>query len=212
MRAMVVMLVCAAAVAVAGAAAVEQAARPTPGPVFEKYGPVFDVTESPDDKSAVNPGVVSLARFFNLYARAGAPPKNLQLALVAHGAATKDVVGHPGYRKRYGADNPNLELMAAPFAAAALALVTVLPAPALGQKLAPCGAKKMFDAMPIPPATPVAMVAGHEFRKADVCVPVEIGVEWKNRWDSFDHEWYEMTARETYPGELWYRTEEFVIV
>jgi len=129
---MVVMLVCAAAVAVAGAAAVEQAARPTPGPVFEKYGPVFDVpnadlmpdpsavqkvvfdvTESPDDKSAVNPGVVSLARFFNLYARAGAPPKNLQLALVAHGAATKDVVGHPGYRKRFGADNPNLELLAA---------------------------------------------------------------------------------------------------
>ena len=102
--------------------------------------------------------------------------------------------------------------MKAPFAAAALALVTVLPAPALGQKLAPCGAKKMFDAMPIPTATPIAMVAGHEFRKADVCVPVEIGVEWKNRWDSFDHEWYEMTARETYPGELWYRTEEFVIV
>ena len=136
MRAMVVMLACAAAVAVAGAggAAAQEAARPkaTPGPVFMKYGPVFDVphvdltpdptavhkvvfdvTESPDDTSAVNPGIVSLARFFNLYARAGVSPEHLQLAIVAHGAATKDVIGHAGYRKRYGADNPNLELMAA---------------------------------------------------------------------------------------------------
>ena len=124
----------AAAIAVAGAAAAQQAARPvaTPGPVIEKYGPVFDVpgadltadpsavykvafdvTETPDDKLAVNPGIVSLARFLNLYARAGVPVKNLQLALVVHGAATKDVIGHPGYRTRYGADNPNLELLAA---------------------------------------------------------------------------------------------------
>jgi len=124
----------AAAVAVAGTAAAQQATRPvpTPGPVFETYGPVFDVPdpalapdpsavqkvvfdvpESPDDKSAVNPGIVSLARFFNLYARAGVPVKNLQLALVVHGAATKDVIDHPGYRKRYGTDNPNLDLMAA---------------------------------------------------------------------------------------------------
>ena len=131
MRAMVVML---AAVAVAGTAAAQQAARPvpTPGPVFEKYGPVFDVpnadltadpsavhkvvfdvTESPDDKSAVNPAIVSLARFFNLYARAGVRLDHLQLAMVVHGAAAKDIIGHPGYRKRYGADNPNLELMAA---------------------------------------------------------------------------------------------------
>ena len=134
MRGMLVMVLGACALVVAGAAAAQQAARPvpTPGPVFENYGPVFDVpnaalapdpsvvhkvvfdvTESPDDKSAVNPAIVSLARFFNLYARAGVPVKNVQLAMVVHGAATKDIIGHPGYRKRYGADNPNLELMAA---------------------------------------------------------------------------------------------------
>jgi len=104
--------------------------------------------------------------------------------------------------------------MKALVAGAVLALVAVQPAPALGQKLAPCGAKKMFDRMPIPVTQPVATVAGHEFRKGDICVPVEIGAEWKTRYDASDHEWYEMTARETYPGELWYRTdtEEFVIV
>ncbi|MHB1193500.1 MAG: hypothetical protein ACYC6F_10685 [Longimicrobiales bacterium] len=94
------------------------------------------------------------------------------------------------------------------------AFVAILPTSTLAQKLTPCGGKKRVDALPIPSATRVAAVAGHEFRKADVCVPVLVRTEWKNRYDGFEHRWYEVSAREMYPGELWYRTdtEEFVIV
>lgn len=81
-------------------------------------------------------------------------------------------------------------------------------------KLTPCQAKKMFDTMPLPPGTAVAMVAGHEFRKADVCIPIEIRAQWTNHYWSFDHNLYDMSASEAYPGEFWYRTdrEEFVLV
>ncbi len=96
----------------------------------------------------------------------------------------------------------------------AVLLMTLLPDIAFAFKLAPCEAKKKFDAMPISPTTPVAMVAGHEFRKADKCVPIEVAARWTNHYRSFEHSFYDMKAQESYPGELWYRTdrEEFIIV
>ncbi len=82
-------------------------------------------------------------------------------------------------------------------------------------KLVPCETtKKKFDAMAIPASTPIALIIGHEFRKADKCVPVEINMKWTNHYKTIDHNFYDMEAAENYPGELWYRTdrEEFVIV
>ncbi len=95
-----------------------------------------------------------------------------------------------------------------------LVVAGALPASAQIFKLAPCEAKKKFDAMPVPATQGVAMVVGHEFRKADVCVPVELRMTWKDSHTPFDHNWYEMSGREAYPGEAWYRTDrdEFVIV
>ncbi len=134
MRAIVIMLAAVAVAAIAGGAAAQQAARPvaTPGPVIEKYGPVFDVPDAdltadrsatykvvfevkdtPDDTSALNPAIVTLARFLNMQARAGVPLERLQLALVVHGPAIKDVLGHAAYRARHAVDNPNLDLLAA---------------------------------------------------------------------------------------------------
>jgi hypothetical protein len=93
-------------------------------------------------------------------------------------------------------------------------IVAALPADALAQKFAPCWAKKRYDAAPLPAATAVALPAGHEFRKADVCVPVVVHATWKDRWFDIEHDFYDMTADEIYPGEFWYRAdrEEFVIV
>ena len=100
--------------------------------------------------------------------------------------------------------------------AALIALAAAPPAPAQMPKLEPCAAKRRFDRMPLPSGTPIGMVAGHEFRKADVCVPIQMNMDWSDRYyNRFrDHSFYEMTAREAYPGEFWYRvdTEEFVIV
>jgi hypothetical protein len=95
-----------------------------------------------------------------------------------------------------------------------LTLVVALPSHAVGMKLKPCEKKKMFDAMAIPPTTGVALVAGHEFRKADICVPIEVRAQWTDHYKSFDHNLYDVNAIEAYPGEFWYRTdrEEFVIV
>jgi hypothetical protein len=95
-----------------------------------------------------------------------------------------------------------------------IASTIATPASALGPKLSPCEAKKMFDAMPLPPATPVAMVAGHAFRKVDVCIPIEIRAQWTNHYRRMDHSFYDMRASEVYPGEFWYRVdrEEFVLV
>lgn len=95
------------------------------------------------------------------------------------------------------------------------ASIIAVPATALAiMKLEPCEAKKKFDAMPLPPTQPIAMVAGHEFRKADVCIPIEIRATWKNNHYSYDHSFHDMTASEVYPGEFWYRTdtEEFALV
>lgn len=101
------------------------------GPVIEDYGPVyeveapdfatpreretravFDVARSPDPPDRLNPSIVTVARFLNLHARAGVPREHLGAALVLHGGAGKDALSHAAYRKRFGTENPNLELIA----------------------------------------------------------------------------------------------------
>jgi len=100
-----------------------------PGPVIRDFGPVFQV-ENPDfatpmgDYKAVfdvsqgaegpdqrNARIETLARFLNMHAQAGVPRENMKLALVLHGSAGKDALGHDGYRKRYGIDNPNYDMI-----------------------------------------------------------------------------------------------------
>ena len=99
--------------------------------------------------------------------------------------------------------------------ASSVVLVTlaVVPASAQALKLAPCESKKRFDAMPLPPTTPIIMIVGHEFRKGDVCIPIELRTRWQVRYEGSEHDLYEMTGQEVYPGEFWYRAdrEEFVI-
>ena len=120
-------------IAGAGPATAGEAARPArTGPVIEEYGPVweipeaafatpkdqtyrvvFDVSKTPEDDGALNPRLESAARFLNMHARAGVPLNRIHLALVVHGPAGKDLLGHEAYRKRFGKENPNLELLRA---------------------------------------------------------------------------------------------------
>lgn len=73
----------------------------------------FDVATSPADAAAVNPAIETLARFLNMHVRAGVPRERISLALVLHGTAARDALGHAGYRARHGVDNPNLPLLEA---------------------------------------------------------------------------------------------------
>lgn len=107
-----------------------QAAEPSLGPVIEGYGPtypvedrdvaldddfvyraVFDIVRYGDDPEKLNPRLVSVARYLNMHARNGVPVANMQLAVVVHGAAVRNILGHAAYRSRFQVDNPNLELV-----------------------------------------------------------------------------------------------------
>ena len=104
--------------------------EPTLGPAIEGYGPtfpvddrdvalekgatyraVFDVARYSKDLESVNTKLVSVARFLNMHARNGTAVEDMDLAVVLHGAAVKNVLSHDAYRTRYDSDNPNLELV-----------------------------------------------------------------------------------------------------
>lgn len=102
------------------------------GPVIKDFGPVFnvenpdfktdtaliykvvfDVHNSPEDPTKVNPMLNTLARFLNMHAGAGVPVEQLHIAGVVHNKATHDVLDNTGYKAKYGVDNPNLPLLVA---------------------------------------------------------------------------------------------------
>jgi intracellular sulfur oxidation DsrE/DsrF family protein len=104
----------------------------TTGPVITGYGPVwkipnpsyptdtaatfravFDVMNSPEDKTRVNPWIETAARFLNMHAASGVHPDRLKVALVVHNQASTDLLDNAGYRKRFGSDNPNQGLLQA---------------------------------------------------------------------------------------------------
>jgi intracellular sulfur oxidation DsrE/DsrF family protein len=104
--------------------------EPSLGPVIEGYGPtfpiddrdvplaegavyraVFDVAAYADDPGSLSARLNSVARFLNMHGRNGTSAGNMQLAVVVHGAAVKNLLSHDAYRARYKLDNPNLELV-----------------------------------------------------------------------------------------------------
>lgn len=106
------------------------AESPSLGPVFEDYGPtfdveglevpvntelvyktVFDVAAYRDGATAINTELESVARFINMHVRHGVSLGNLELAVVLHGEALKGALEHKSYRERYGVENPNLDLL-----------------------------------------------------------------------------------------------------
>ncbi len=102
----------------------------SPGPVFENFGPVADVTanfEIPKraelkhsfdvnkqaEAGALNRTLVSAARFINMHARAGVPENNINVAVVVHGGAVKDVTNAAHYEDAVGGENANAALIEA---------------------------------------------------------------------------------------------------
>ncbi len=97
----------------------------TTGPVLEAYGGTASVADSrlgPDSKfkiafdvaQAAEDGEVSrrletAARFLNMHAAAGVPVENIQLAIVVHGGASRDLVT----AEARGGENANAGLIAA---------------------------------------------------------------------------------------------------
>jgi len=106
------------------------ATEPSKGPRIEDYGPtypindrdvplpegftykaVFDLAAYPGEVTAVNVRLESVARFLNMHGRNGVPAENMDLAIVVHGAAVKNLLNNDAYEARYKVENPNLELL-----------------------------------------------------------------------------------------------------
>lgn len=105
-------------------------AVPQTGPAVEGYGPVYavpdgsfnlsndrhykvtkDVSTSSEKPDAINRGFESAARFLNMQARNGTPSDQLEMAVIVHGAAAKDLLSDTAYESRFGVKNPNTELL-----------------------------------------------------------------------------------------------------
>lgn len=111
-------------------AAYAQAEPPRTGPVIESAGPTyavpapdfetptdmtyrvaFEVAAAPPAPDALNPGLVTVARFLNMHARAGVPVERLRVAAVVHGPAGRALLDDGAYREVEGVDNPNVALV-----------------------------------------------------------------------------------------------------
>ncbi len=72
---------------------------------------VFDIMNSPDDHKTLNSSIETAARFLNMHAQNGVPLEQMKIALVVHSKASKDIMNNEAYQKRYGTNNPNIELI-----------------------------------------------------------------------------------------------------
>lgn len=72
---------------------------------------VVDVTQG-GPRDQINPAVDKLARFINIYARAGKVSTNVEIAVVLHGDATHVALNDEAYGREFGLEtNPNLPLI-----------------------------------------------------------------------------------------------------
>ena len=74
---------------------------------------VFDIMNSPESHTTINPSIETAARFLNMHAQAGVPISNLKVALVVHNQASKDIITNAAYQERYKTNNPNEGLVKA---------------------------------------------------------------------------------------------------
>ncbi len=84
-----------------------------PVDINKKFKVVFEITSSPEDVGELNLTIETVARFLNMHAQAGVPPHQLDVALVVHNKAIKDLIIDSAYQKRYQIENPNSKLVKA---------------------------------------------------------------------------------------------------
>lgn len=106
------------------------AAEPQTGPVIQNFGAVYavpgnawslepdrpykvsmDVSETAEFGGERNRHIESAARFLNLHAGNGIGPGNIDMAIVVHGAASRDLLTDEAYRARYDEPNPNTAML-----------------------------------------------------------------------------------------------------
>jgi intracellular sulfur oxidation DsrE/DsrF family protein len=79
----------------------------------KEYKVIFDIYTDTKKEGAINPLINTVARFLNMHAQNGIPGKNMKVAFVMHGAATKNALNNEAYQDKYLKDNPNIDLIKA---------------------------------------------------------------------------------------------------
>jgi len=87
-----------------------------PNPEFEtpreqEYRLAFEMARPAASPEELNVVLSNVARYLNMHATAGIPRDQVQAAVVVHGGAGWEMLGHAAYREHYGVDNPNVELI-----------------------------------------------------------------------------------------------------
>jgi intracellular sulfur oxidation DsrE/DsrF family protein len=75
--------------------------RDVPLPEGFSYKAVFDLAAYPGEITAVNVRLESVGRFLNMHVRNGVRPEKMDLAVVVHGAAVKNLLSNDAYEARY---------------------------------------------------------------------------------------------------------------
>jgi len=79
----------------------------------KEYKVIFDIYTNSKKEGAINPLVNTVARYLNMHGQNGILAKNMKVAIVLHGKATKDALSNDTYKMKFGTNNPNDRLMTA---------------------------------------------------------------------------------------------------
>ena len=96
---------------IGGYGAVYAIASPDFATPAEPFKVVFEVAIGASDPGQLNARLETVARYLNMHAQAGIAAEDMDVALVVHGSAGKDLLGLEGFRAREGVDNPNYQMI-----------------------------------------------------------------------------------------------------
>ena len=85
-----------------------ESVKPDPN---QTYKLIDELYFSQEDKEKLYSNLNYSARIVNAHAAAGIPPENLTMAIVIFSGATPAILSNAEYKKRFGFDNPNIEVL-----------------------------------------------------------------------------------------------------
>ncbi len=78
-----------------------------------KYKILVDINTTSEKPEIINENLENVAKIMNLHSLGNVSTKNLEVAVVLHGAAAVNVMNNESYNRKFSVNNPNLPLLAA---------------------------------------------------------------------------------------------------
>ena len=84
-----------------------------PSPAGLDYKVAWDITEGADKPGDMTGGYAVPANFLMMTDASGIPRKNVHIAIIVHGTATRTLLRNDAYKAMTGSDNPNIAILQA---------------------------------------------------------------------------------------------------